>query len=172
MRLFFAIPVPTEHRRTLLSVFPPAHYPGIRFTIPEQLHITLHFLGETEKGKLPSIISAANRVAATYMAFELKFRSFKVIQKQHKPVMIWAQGEQDEAFEALCMQFRNALPTGENKKPDPHITIARIKQLKQLPFELPQLKPFSFKAERIELFESVTDPAGAVYKLVEKWELK
>jgi 2'-5' RNA ligase len=80
--------------------------------------------------------------------------------------------EQSKAFEALSMRFRNTFTTTENRKPNPHITIARIKKLKQLPFELPHLNAFSFKACSIELYESITHAAGAEYQLIKEWKLQ
>ena len=172
MRLFFAIPVPGEIKTKLLSAFPAKAFPGIRFIAAENLHITVHFLGSTEKEKLNLILLQAKKTAERSSAFEIKFHSLKTIFKQRKPVMIWAQFENNKAFESLCSKFQNEFPTGETRTPNPHITLARIKQLKQLPFEIPELKTFSFVADSVQLFESFTYEDGAKYKMIDEWELK
>jgi 2'-5' RNA ligase len=85
--------------------------------------------------------------------------------------MIWAQFEESPGFEKLCLQLREAFPTEEKRKPNPHATLARIKRLKRLPFELPQGKTFSFVADRIELWESKLSSEGSQYQMLESWKL-
>jgi RNA 2',3'-cyclic 3'-phosphodiesterase len=59
-RLFVAIDLPDEIKRGLQRR-QPADVRGIRCTTPDQMHLTLHFLGETE---LPSTIDALGNVVA------------------------------------------------------------------------------------------------------------
>jgi len=172
MRLFFAIPLPIEIKQKLLSSFPQKNFPGIRFTPEENLHITVHFLGATSDEKLNKIIDEAKKICESTPPFEMRSDSLKTIFKDQKPVMIWAQCEECFGFEKLSFKFREALPTDENRKPNPHVTIARIRQLKKLPFDLPGVKQFSFTAGQLELWESVTKPEGAVYSRIESWNLK
>ncbi len=82
--------------------------------------------------------------------------------------MIWAQFEENSVYENLCLKLCEVFPTNEERKPIPHTTLARIKQLKQLPFELPKAQAFSFTAAHLELFESLTHPEGAEYKLIDR----
>ena len=171
-RLFFALPIPTELKQKLLSAFPRKNFPGIRFTPLENLHITAHFLGATSAEKIPQIIQRAKEISESTSAFELKFDSFKIILEKKKPVMIWAQFEENSLYENLCLKLRETFSTDEHRKPNPHATLARIKQLKQLPFELPKASSFSFVIDQLELFESLTHPEGAQYKLIERWKLK
>ncbi|HYV94271.1 MAG TPA: RNA 2',3'-cyclic phosphodiesterase [Chitinophagales bacterium] len=171
-RLFFAIPIPIELRQKLLSAFSQKNFPGIRFTPIENLHITAHFLGTTSEEKIPEMLQRAKQISESTSSFELKLDSFKTIFQKKKPVMIWAQFEENFSYENLCLKLREAFPTGENRNPNPHATLARIKQLKQLPFEPPKAKSFSFVTDSLELFESLTHPEGAEYKLIERWKLK
>ena len=83
--------------------------------------------------------------------------------------MIWAQFEDSNAFDSLCLELRKSFPTDEKRKPLPHLTMARIKQLKKLPFDLPSFNIFSFAADRMELWESHLDSDGAEYKMIESW---
>ena len=171
-RLFFAIPITIELRQKLLSAFPQKIFPGIRFPPIENLHITAHFLGSTEREKIPGIIEHAKEICESTSSFELKFDSFKTIFQKKKAVMIWAQFEESSLYENLCLELRKAFPTDENRKPNPHATLARIKQLKELPFELPKAQTFSFIADNLELFESLTHPKGAEYKLIDRWKFR
>lgn len=168
-RLFFAIPVPIKIRKQLLSAFPQKNFQGIRFTPEENIHITAHFLGATPDEKIPGIIQAAKEISLSASPIEFKFDSVKAVFKDKKPVMIWIQFEENAAFENLCLKFREAFPTDEKRKPLPHLTLARIRQLKKLPFELPVVHPFSFIAERIDLLKSNLHADGAQYEQITGW---
>jgi 2'-5' RNA ligase len=61
------------------------------------------------------------------------------------------------------------VPTDEKRKPFPHLTLARIKQLKKLPFDLPHIHPFSFIADRVELWKSNLHADGAQYEQITSW---
>lgn len=172
MRLFFAIPICEEIKTKLLSAFQHKNFQGIRFISAENLHITVHFLGNTEKEKLKNILQQAEKIAKSNSAFELKFHSFKTIIKERKPVMLWAQFVKNTGFENFCAAFQNVFAADETRDLNPHITMARIKQLKHLPFELPQVKTFSFLADSVQLFESFTHAEGAQYKMIDEWKLK
>jgi len=171
-RLFFALPIDIDFKQRIIRAFHNKKSHCIRFTPEENLHITIHFLGSTEERKLEEIFSKASAIAANFPSFELKFENFRLISKEKKPLMIWAQFEENPAFEKLSFQLREAFPTGEKRKPNPHATIARIKQLKRLPFELPAAKPFSFIADRLELWESKLNSEGSKYFLLKNWNLK
>ena len=170
-RLFFALPIPVPLKKQILQSFPQKTFVGIRFTSEENLHLTTHFLGAVPEDKLGEIILLAEKIAATASSFDLKLESYQTVIRNRKPVMIWAQFEESAGFEGLCLKLRKAFPTEENRTPNPHATLARIKQLKQLPFNLPIAKPSSFIASQIELWESKTESTGATYSKIVGWKL-
>jgi len=170
-RLFFAIPIPFELRQKLVRGFPKEKFHDIRFTPIENLHITIHFLGTTAEEKFERLIQSTTTLIASTSSFEMRFDCFKIIMKERKPIMIWAQFEESGAFEKLALQLREAFPTEEKRKPNPHATLARIKQLKRLPFELPEAKPFSFVVDRLELWESKLSSEGSRYLMLQSWKL-
>ena len=168
-RLFFAIPVPVKVKKHLLSCFPQKNFPGIRFTPEENIHITTHFLGATPDDRIPGIISSAETISSSASPVEFKFDAIKLVFKDKKPVMIWIQFQENTTFETLCLKYREAFPTDEKRKPLPHLTLARIKQLKKLPFDLPVVQPFSFIADRVELLKSNLSADGAQYEEITGW---
>lgn len=170
-RLFVAIPLPAELGKMLLAAFPHRQHHGIRFTPEANLHITAHFLGNIEAESVPAISARLHALAASVSAFELKFAGLEVVSRDKKPAMVWARFEENAAFEELSLELRRLFPTEEKRKPNPHVTLARIRQLKKLPFELPDVKPFSFIAERLELLESTLNNDGAQYTLCSSHKL-
>ncbi|MBA3647408.1 MAG: RNA 2',3'-cyclic phosphodiesterase [Chitinophagales bacterium] len=170
-RLFFAIPLPKEIKKQINYSFPPKSFHGIRWIGEEDMHITVHFLGATGEEELPQVLKKAEGVCESVFSFELKFASYKTIVKDRKPIMVWAQFEENNTFEDICLKFRESFPTEEKRKPAPHLTLARIKQLHKLPFDLPKEFPFSFIAHEIDLMVSQLHADGAKYELVKSWYL-
>lgn len=168
-RLFFAIPIPEPYRIALLRSFKRESTHGIRWVGMENLHITLHFLGRRDDPEF--VKEQARLICDSNLAFECTFEEFKVIRKNGKPVMIWAAFLQSESFSSLVFSLRNSFPTEETRIPQPHCTLARIKQLHQLPFDLSRGKPFSFHVDAVQLWESHLHASGSSYQIVAEWKL-
>ncbi|MEO5673699.1 MAG: RNA 2',3'-cyclic phosphodiesterase [Chitinophagales bacterium] len=171
-RLFFAIPLPDGLREKFSGLVSREKLSLVKWVSTKNLHITVHFLGATHPDQFSRIIKSGKEISASTSSFVLKLDCFETILENRKPVMIWAQFEKSDTFEKLCLQLRKALPTEETRKPVPHATLARIRQLKQLPFDLPAVHSGSFSADQPQLIESLTHPDDAAYRVIESWELK
>ncbi|MEP7129342.1 MAG: RNA 2',3'-cyclic phosphodiesterase [Chitinophagales bacterium] len=171
-RLFFAISIPPETRQSLWQLFLHQHYFGIRWIDQEQLHITVHFLGEVEDETIAQIALQLPGICHSIAAFDLKIENFRTVSKNQKPTMIWAQLEDQLSFSSLCLSLRNIFPTGETRAPQPHITLARIRQLHQLPFDFPKAKPFSIPVNSVELWESHLHATGSKYEVLGQWKFQ
>lgn len=171
MRLFFAIPLTTATCKQLTAIYPAMHHPAIRLVPETNLHITVCFLGETNPEALDFVRTNAKQIAATQQAFTLSAPAITLVSKKHKPVMIWAQLQSSAAFDRLCAAFAHTFHTAAQSSYVPHITLARIKQLKQLPFTLPKTEHFSIPVSTICLFASRTLPAGPEYTVIDRWQL-
>lgn len=170
-RLFFAISIPEDCKQLLLQLFRKKDFHGIRWVSKENLHITIHFLGATSEESLANILERIPSICSPVAPFDLKFEDFSTVIKDKKPVMIWAKFEENKAYDSLCYALRKEFPTEENRKPLPHLTLARIKQLHQLPFDLPKAKSFSFVVNSVELWESHLNASGSTYKIIKHWAL-
>jgi 2'-5' RNA ligase len=171
-RLFFAVVVPPEISQRLLGSFPEKNFPGIRFLDVKNLHVTLHFLGHLPDDKVNSLVEMFSPVITQCRAFDLCFEKFVALRKGKKLSHLWAQLESSLAFTELALGARRLIPNSESRPPLPHITIARIKQRRELPFDLPALPPFRYRAEKIELLESILDQDGPHYSVLHHWNLK
>ncbi len=170
-RVFFAIPVPEDQKEKLLIPFTGKQNFGIRWVAKKELHVTAHFVGSLPDNDLDSLLKQATITCASASDFELVFDSFRCLNKNGKPVLLWAQFVDNPAFSALSYTLRNAFPGEETRKPLPHITLARIKQLKVLPFDLPVIRKFSFQVNHVELWESHLQASGSVYEKIDSWKL-
>lgn len=170
-RLFFAIPIPEEGKQLLMAPFSKKDFFGIRRTAKQNLHVTLHFLGDTSDEMQDYIHTNLPSLCGEVPSFDLELECYQTVLKNGKPVMIWAQFAENKCFESLSFSFRKLFPTEETRKPLPHVTLARIRQLHQLPFNLPKTKSFSFRVNSVELWESTLHESGAAYKTIAQWKL-
>ncbi|OXM86619.1 RNA 2',3'-cyclic phosphodiesterase [Paenibacillus rigui] len=129
-RLFVAIPLGEKQRELLerQQQMIQKSIPFQKWTHPQDLHITLKFLGETPKQVMEQIPAILERVSSTQCAFNLTLLG--TFGKPAVPSILWAgvQGALP-SLEALQKSVESALePLGfkpEERGYNPHITLAR-----------------------------------------------
>lgn len=85
-RLFIAIDVPATHREGLSKLQEPLR--GVRWTPPEQLHLTLRFLGDTEAGLERALTRRLEQIQIE--PFILPLEGIGVFPPRGLPRTIWA----------------------------------------------------------------------------------
>ena len=170
MRLFVAIDLPDAVKDQLGAL--QTHISSARWVKRHQMHLTLFFLGETDR--LPDIQVALASIEA--QAFELTLTGVGRFPKRRKqpPRVLWAGINAAPALDQLHHQVTTALTDigfeAENRPFSPHITLARLKTRGPLPevdaflsahhaFRTPAIAITEFV-----LFSSVLAPQGARYQ--------
>jgi 2'-5' RNA ligase len=124
IRLFFALWPDARIRRALLDARQGA-MPGARPTHPDDLHLTLVFIGEVAPETLPCIEQAGDDVAVD--AFELALQRVETWPRQR--VLVAAPAEPPPPlFELVSQLQQNLLACGIEPEPRryrPHVTLAR-----------------------------------------------
>jgi len=128
MRLFVAIDMPAEIKEILTGL--RVDMPGVRWVPPEQLHLTLLFLGEIAPESLDRL---CNRLAAIALPpFRLTFDRTGCFPHHGSPKILWAGVKQQPALAGLARRIREAAEIcgilTDEKPFAPHITLARVKQ--------------------------------------------
>jgi len=127
MRLFIAIELPHEHRMFLNRLLPDS--PGVRRVPPEQVHLTLSFLGEVDEKNVGLLCEKLALIPA--VSFHLVFSGFGCFPDRLHPRIIWAGLQPEPCLGKLAAGVRTAvLACGipvEERAFSPHITLARIK---------------------------------------------
>ncbi len=86
-RYFIALPLPDETRGRLVAILPPA-VPGMRILAREELHLTLHFLGEVAANDLGA---ARVALAAVRMnAFTIGLSGVGMFPSERHAKVLWA----------------------------------------------------------------------------------
>ncbi|WP_426449044.1 RNA 2',3'-cyclic phosphodiesterase [Paenibacillus sp. S-38] len=167
LRLFVAVPLPGHLKEGLGNWMS-----GVKKTIsfrkwvhPEDLHITLQFLGEVEGSRIPSIEKALEQAAAKSSSMRLQLGQTGTFGRGSAPSILWVGLEGSlEALHSLHKQVELAMTdTGfpsEERKFKPHVTVARTYQgqgwdqaeLGRCP--LPEACLIPWQADRLVLYQS------------------
>ena len=183
-RIFIALKV--EAGNTLLNMISALKSglknDSIKWTNPDNIHITLAFLGDTDEKKIKPIISMLYDRCREASKFELSIKGAGVFRNLHDPRIIWTGIEPSDELIKLNAVVMNGLKEFDIKLEDrpfkPHLTIGRIKHLNdseklkdliaQFQYSEIQLVPVN----EVILFESILLQSGPVYKPLAKVSLK
>jgi 2'-5' RNA ligase len=166
VRLFLALAIPPEARaplRLLQSQLPALGRGSL--TRPENLHLTLAFLGEVPSSRAED--AAAALVRAGGGPFALSFGHPGLFHARDGDI-VWAAPCPCPALSALQGRLCRELSAEgfflEERPFSPHVTLARRMVWREgTAPELPPVPPFSFKATGASLFCSSPGPGGPVY---------
>jgi len=128
MRLFIAIELPAEVKILLTGM--RTAIPGARWVPPEQLHLTLSFLGEVDEVTYTQL--AEKLAEFTAPGFELHFSGTGCFPDRRRPRVLWAGMTESPLLSSLARMVYNAVQLcgipQEERPFSPHITLARCRQ--------------------------------------------
>ncbi|MCZ8519297.1 MULTISPECIES: RNA 2',3'-cyclic phosphodiesterase [Paenibacillus] len=135
LRLFAAVGLPGELKASLGEWMHrmKGTVPFRKWVHPEDLHITLQFLGEVGASRSREIEQALEVTAARSRPFQLQLGSIGTFGKTSAPSILWVglSGELEE-LRVLHEQVEKAMSgvgfQAEERKFQPHITLARTYQ--------------------------------------------
>lgn len=126
VRLFTAITLPEPVRAGLVGL--RAGIPGARWLDPEQIHLTLRFIGEVDGAGAREALSALADVRAP--SFELTLSGVGQFGDK-KPHTLWVGVSPSEPLMRLAAKVETALQRAgfapETRRFTPHITVARLR---------------------------------------------
>lgn len=169
-RLFIAIDPPAAVREQLSALYEPVR--GIVWTRPEQLHLTLRFLGDVEIALREALEAALARVAVE--AFVLPVEGLGVFPPRGPARVVWAGvGRGHPRLHQLRQQIDDALLgcglTLDVRFFQPHFTLGRVKDeappgaVAQFLKRHDAYEAGLFRAAAFVLYASELRPAGAVH---------
>lgn len=176
-RLFVGIPLSKELKKRLgqeMEAFPKE---ASLLTRPENLHVTVFFLGFVHEEQVADVCARVGEACADLEAFELQFRSLRLMESAENPKMIWLDGEASEGLkklrEAIEKEFSSFVV--EKKAYRPHVTLAKIKKPKWLKLsEQPKLKEKLHLMELVDtvcVFESLSLDGKRRYEPIDTFPL-
>ena len=172
-RLFIALPLP-EPLRTVLAQLCTS-IPHIRWTPPEQLHVTLRFLGDIDSSRIPTMVERLSTIHVE--PFLLPLEGVGSFPPKAPPRVLWVGlGNGHPRLHQLRKQIDDALLNlgieFDVRTFHPHVTLGRCddepgpevtKWLRaHEKFEGP-----SFRVDAFDLVSSELRPSGAIHRVVE-----
>jgi 2'-5' RNA ligase len=130
VRLFVALPLPPDLAARAASIL-PASVPALRRVVPENLHLTLAFLGETPESRLADVAASVADAAREVPPFPMTLERVGPFPERRKPhAVVLAVGEGTAGVEKLAESVRRHLKSGgldfDEKPLAPHVTLARL----------------------------------------------
>jgi 2'-5' RNA ligase len=187
-RLFVAIAVPEsvkaalrEVQDELRRVLPPKL---ASWTRPDNMHMTLRFLGDVEASRSPDLHASLWQAIAGFGPVQLVCERLGCFPDLRYPRVVWAWAHDDqERLPQLVNQVNEATLPFAERPPDArfvgHITLARPRQIRRL--EADALAKFgvaaaargfcSWSAEELELIRSELSPGGSRYTTMARFPL-
>ncbi len=172
-RLFLAIKLPIEIKEAILSDLKPYgsdyEFKNVRWTLPENLHITLLFLGNVQD--LDLLTSRVQKICHQTEPFELLYKHITFAPSQRRSRMIWLEFHENEAFFCLAKKLASELKISLPEVLRPHITLARFPFFchKKILFQNIEMPPL--KVERFFLMHSDLTKNGPHYQTLSEFLL-
>ena len=170
IRCFVAVEIPTAVKHQLAKIQERNQLPELFWVKPENIHLTIKFLGDIWQSDQPKIEKSLTEIANQYRSFMIKIGSLGAFPNFFQPKVIWAGIEKNrDTIVALAYQINKALVTigyPIEKRPFiPHVTLARVRpptvnMQKFSSHQFHEIPPVSVK--QISLMQSRLFPSGPV----------
>lgn len=172
IRAFVAVPIPALP--ALRPVLRRLELLGsaIKPVAPENLHVTLKFLGPIPFEQVPQIAAVMQLAADRETPFTATVVGMGAFPRPERPSVVWAGLNDADGLVRMAERIeQHLLPLGfprERRAFQPHLTLARVRR--KPPAELAELlrihqaTPFgTVNIEAIQLFQSEPGPTGPRY---------
>jgi RNA 2',3'-cyclic 3'-phosphodiesterase len=183
-RLFIAVPaIPeTELSETIRVLQSELRSEQINWVSPKNLHFTLQFLGDTNEKQIPEIVKGLHEISMKFHLVSGILKGIGYFSQQGNPRVIFTELEGLPEMATMATEIFKMTETigfiPDHRKFKPHLTLGRIKYLRNKPSFFKLVDSFKdkvfqkFTANQIILFESILRPQGPAYRPIEKFILK
>jgi RNA 2',3'-cyclic 3'-phosphodiesterase len=184
-RVFCAIDLPQDVREKVLAhsmilrkAVSEAHASWIR---PDNIHLTLKFLGEIPRSRVESLSEAASIAARGLESFPISVQGSGVFPTHGAPRVLWIgiedlNGKLGELYRRLDEECAKVGFKKEARPFHPHLTVARVRKPqharelaalhKQMEFE-----PEEFTVSEVLVIRSELSSAGSKYSTISRHPL-
>ncbi len=188
MRCFIAIDIDEQIRKALADL--QQELQGIadikrgdaKWVNPDNIHLTLKFLGEIKDEQIMDVCNITGDVAGRHKAFELDIESVGHFGGKSARVLWVGTGQNCEKLLQLQKDLEQQLDEAgwarEARKFSGHLTLCRIRnaragaKLAQLTREYKDFKLGTMPADSISVYQSQLTPQSPIYTVLGRYELQ
>lgn len=179
-RLFIAIKINPE--REFLQLYEELKsqlkYEKITWVSPQNIHITLKFLGETPEYKIVDVASGMKKAVAGTVPFSFRIKGLGIFGSSYQPKVIWVGIENWKELAALGEKIIQEMERlgwqCDRQNFVPHLTLGRIKFIRdkqifqEVISEYKHVDIQEVDVTEIRLYESILTREGPVYTVIER----
>lgn len=179
MRVFFAVPLPSDARREVREFADTVKplLPRMKWVEEENLHLTLRFIGEVDEERLPLLIDAGRDAVHELHTFQAVLGELGAFPHSGKARVLWwgLKRGRDEAVQIFTRLEDELVKRGfesEKRAYHPHVTLARMRR--PAPLALRELTPpgsLTAGVKAFVLYKSTLTPQGPIYEILEEFRL-
>lgn len=188
MRCFIAINIDEQIRKALANLQNELRGKAdikksdVKWVNPENIHLTLKFLGEIKDEQIVDVCNITGDVAGRHEAFELDVEPVGHFGGRSARVLWVGTGHNCEKLlqlqQDLDRQLGMAGWPGETRKFSGHLTLCRIRntragiKLAQLAGEYKDFKLGTMPADSVSVYHSQLTPKGPIYNVLGSYKLQ
>lgn len=179
IRTFLALEISEEIRARATELIELLRHTqaDVKWVPPQNLHLTLKFLGNVHANEIPRVCQAVAKVTARMASFEIEVRGAGAFPHIDRPRTLWlgtTTGEQ-ELVQLHDAVEQSLVPLGfreEHRRFHPHLTLGRVRHspaVAELAGQLAEQADFlagPLFADEVAVFASRLDRKGAEYEVV------
>ncbi len=153
----------------------------IRWVAPDLFHVTLRFLGSISDEEMEAVKNLLADFVLDKQAFSFKLKGLGFFSHKGSPSVIFQQVDNADSLTLLSQELKlrlEALGVTTSEKYTPHLTLGRMKKLKDYQAFQKELANWAELPERavdvseIRFYESELTSSGSVYRLLGKYPLQ
>ncbi|MBI4322660.1 MAG: RNA 2',3'-cyclic phosphodiesterase [Candidatus Omnitrophica bacterium] len=182
MRAFLAVELPDNVREAVVAVQRALAGDGVKWVEPENLHVTMRFLGEITEVQRQAIESLLLKVAGSRAPIDAALSAVGTFPERGMPRVIWVGiGQGAEQLSRLAEEIERGLAalsiSNEERRFVAHVTLGRVRSptagdvLRRRLTQIRWTPPAPFWIERVTLFQSTLGGAGPVYTALGRFPL-
>lgn len=134
LRLFVALELPHTIKNALAGYVAPLQQlsRGVRWVKPENVHLTLKFLGDTPNAKLAAIQSTLAAMCGDFAPLAIEVAGAGVFPNARRPQVLWvglndASGQLGKLAQEIDARLHLLGFPRETRPFSPHVTIGRVR---------------------------------------------
>jgi RNA 2',3'-cyclic 3'-phosphodiesterase len=179
LRTFIAIEIPAEIKKALIQQSADLRRAvgrSVRWVTPENIHLTLKFLGEISPANVEMLTQTLKAEASQTPGFEIKMATLGAFPNPRRPRILWVGLTAPETLSRLQHGLETATARlgypPEDKPFSPHLTIGRVRdqisaeelQALRAALENKNIGALgTFTAQAVQLYKSDLQPGGSIY---------
>jgi RNA 2',3'-cyclic 3'-phosphodiesterase len=185
IRSFLAFELPPEIKEQVRQVSENLKRSkmDVRWVKPDNIHLTIVFLGDVREGDISAIVREIEQVCCGFHPFDIYLKGLGLFPDRRRPRVLWAGYDGDiERMESLRDVLHERLIPfeikAEKRQFKPHLTLGRFRNPGKGNLNLDEilnlhgsLSSPSFQMSELVLFKSELRPQGPEYTRLESWPL-